>query len=50
MYAGVRVGGDPWTETSWRWGYGWQIVRGYAELTPAEEAEVQRLTPATLNY
>lgn len=34
MYAGVRAGGDPWMDTSWRWGYGWQIIRGYSELTP----------------
>jgi hypothetical protein len=45
MYLGVRVGGDPSLPTSWRWGYGWPEFRNYSELTEAERAEIERLTP-----
>ena len=37
MYLGVRVGGSPWFPTSYRWGYAWPYLRGYAPLTAREE-------------
>lgn len=33
MDKGVRMGGIPWTPTSWRWGYGWDWPTGYASET-----------------
>ena len=38
MYLGVRTGGGPYYFTSYRWAYGWPYGRGYAPLTPSEEA------------
>ncbi len=38
FYVGVRMGGSPYYDTSYRWGYGWDYGRGYKTLTPAEEA------------
>jgi len=38
MYAGVRIGGTPHLNTSFRWGYGWSFGRGYAPLSPADVA------------
>jgi hypothetical protein len=29
MWAGVRVGGIPWSPFPWRWAYGWDCWRGY---------------------
>jgi hypothetical protein len=29
MWAGVRIGGVPWSPFPWRWGYGWDCCRGY---------------------
>jgi hypothetical protein len=29
MEAGVRLGGVPWLPFPWRWGYGWDGIRGY---------------------
>ena len=43
MYAGVRAGGGPEVNTSFRWGYGWPHGRGYAALTPEETAMADRL-------
>jgi protein tyrosine phosphatase (PTP) superfamily phosphohydrolase (DUF442 family) len=40
MLIGVRVGGSPYWPTSYRWGYGWPWLRGYAALTTAEQLEV----------
>jgi len=37
MYEAVRVGGEPYFPTWYRWGYGWPIGRGYKALTPEEE-------------
>jgi hypothetical protein len=31
MYWGVRLGGNPWLPTYWRWGYGWSWPRGYTD-------------------
>lgn len=43
MYAGVRAGGGPQANTSYRWGYGWSYGRQYEPLTPEEEAAASRL-------
>ena len=45
MFAGVRVGGSPYYPTPFRWGYGWQMIRGYWRLTADEQLEVERLKP-----
>ena len=39
IYVGVRVGGTPNTDASFRWGFGWPEGRGYAELTVEEKRE-----------
>jgi len=44
MYLGVRVGGSPLWPTSFRWGYGWQLGRGYHALSPQEQAQVAERT------
>lgn len=36
MYMGTRAGGGPLRHTTYRWGYGWNRVRDYRELTPQE--------------
>lgn len=38
MVAGVRLGGTPFVDTGWRWGYGWtyDLVRGYRENSRAQ--------------
>ena len=41
MELGVRVGGTPYLPTSYRWGYGWPFLRGYAPLTLEEERVVR---------
>ncbi len=43
MYLGVRAGGDTNLPFSWRWGYGWSIDRGYAELNSDEQAQADKL-------
>jgi len=43
MYLGVRAGGTPHANTSYRWGYGWPYGRGYRALTSAERDEAARL-------
>lgn len=40
MLEGVRFGGSPFFPTTYRWGYGWQWLRGYKPLSPSEKAEV----------
>ena len=29
MYSFVRIGGIPYINTPWRWGFGWKFGRGY---------------------
>ncbi len=29
MYVAVRIGGTPYVQTPWRWGFGWTFGRGY---------------------
>jgi len=43
MLAGVRVGGSPWWPTSFRWGYGWEWLRGYKAVTTKEQAVIDAL-------
>ena len=45
MYKGVRFGGSPHFPTWYRWGYGWNYMRGYKALT----AEELRRARALLN-
>ena len=40
MLAGVRVGGNPFINTKFRWGYGWPYPRFYKALTPAELIQI----------
>ena len=44
MLTGVRIGGSPYLPTTFRWGYGWPYLRGYKPLTPAEQAQVHKLS------
>lgn len=51
MLAGVRVGGSPFWNTEFRWGYGWPYwdgwrPRGYKEMTGEEAAQAIKLLPA----
>ena len=43
MFTGVRVGGDPQFNTSYRWAYGWPFGRGYQALSPVEQEEASSL-------
>jgi hypothetical protein len=43
MFAGVRAGGGPYLYTSYRWGYGWAFGKAYADLTPEETAQADKL-------
>ena len=42
MHTGVRLGGTPWLPTTYRWGYGWPYLRGYAPLNKDELAQVKQ--------
>ena len=42
MYEAVRVGGEPYFPTWYRWGYGWPLGRGYKALSDEEEKLVQQ--------
>ena len=41
MLAGVRAGGTPYLPSSYRWGYGWSLQRGYLALNPEEKLQVE---------
>lgn len=41
---GVEVGGQPWLPTTWRWGYGWVINRGFKEIGPSEQLKIDAMT------
>ena len=41
MYDAVRVGGEPYFPTWYRWGYGWPIGRGYQKISQQEQLLVQ---------
>ncbi len=42
MLAGVRVGGSPYWPTKFRWAYGWPYLRGYQQLSPTEQVQVDK--------
>jgi hypothetical protein len=42
MYDAVRVGGEPYFPTWYRWGYGWPIGRGYKKLSKQELVMVKQ--------
>lgn len=42
MLAGVRVGGSPYWPTKFRWGYGWDYPKGYAELSNQEKEQASK--------
>ncbi|KKK62762.1 hypothetical protein LCGC14_3001070, partial [marine sediment metagenome] len=44
LLANVRVGGSPYIDTHYRWGYGWPFPKFYGELKDYEKNEVDRLT------
>lgn len=46
MLLGVRVGGSPYLNTPFRWGYGWAFTHGYRALTADERTTVQRALSA----
>lgn len=41
MLNGVRIGGSPFWPTRFRWGYGWDYLRGYKALDNSEKQSVQ---------
>lgn len=45
MYLAVRLLGNPYNRTSWRWGFGWTKLRGYEPLNPEELREIERHAP-----
>ena len=46
MFLGVRAGGGPELQTSFRWGYGWPYVGSYRALTAGETAQADTLEHA----
>lgn len=49
MLAGVRVGGNPYWPTKFRWAYGWPYTRGYQALNQEESDQVKQLLEAHNN-
>ncbi|OGS49461.1 MAG: hypothetical protein A3J79_09195, partial [Elusimicrobia bacterium RIFOXYB2_FULL_62_6] len=43
MRLGVRAGGHPVSVMWYRWGYGWELGRGYKPLTDAEKLKAEAL-------
>lgn len=43
MLGGVRVGGSPYWPTTFRWGYGWNWLRGYKAITEQERAVIEAM-------
>lgn len=43
MFQGVRMGGSPYSITSYRWGYGWEYPRFYQALTLDESEQAAAL-------
>ncbi len=42
MLNGVRIGGSPFWPTGFRWGYGWDYLRGYKPLDDSEKQAVRK--------
>lgn len=49
MHEGVRVGGSPYFDTWYRWGYGWGYDRKYQALSEAEIQLADSLLEAYLS-
>ena len=49
MLLGVRVGGRPNYDTTYKWGYGWSYERGYIEVNKEELEYANRLSPFDKN-
>lgn len=52
IFLGVRFGGYPELPTTWHWGYGWTLDRGYAPLSLLELEQAHELSekiPYNLN-
>ncbi len=49
MEAGVTVGGVPGLPSTWRWGYGWVVDRGYKSLEAAQWRQIDELAPDELS-
>lgn len=43
MRQGVRAGGGPYWPTPYRWGYGWDVPRGYRALSEEEREQAEAL-------
>ena len=43
MFLGIRVGGYANFSTSWHWGYGWKLYRGYKPLNSHERSQTNKL-------
>jgi hypothetical protein len=43
MYQGVRLGGSPYLDTPFRWGFGWSYARKYQSLTLPEQSRLDTL-------
>ncbi|MBD3670672.1 MAG: hypothetical protein HUJ29_07850 [Gammaproteobacteria bacterium] len=48
MYAGVRLGGSPYSIMDYRWGYGWSPNPGYRSLSENERELVESRLPDDL--
>lgn len=46
MEVAVYIGGGPDLHTGYAWGYGWNHIRGYHELSQQDQDEIQRMMPA----
>lgn len=46
---GVQIGGSPYIATLWRWGYGWNKIMGYEELTDQKIKMIEMLDFTILN-
>ncbi len=43
FYNGVRIGGSPHINTTYRWGFGWDFGWGYKKMTLKQEVEANLL-------
>ncbi|MEO0335441.1 MAG: hypothetical protein AAF202_03555 [Pseudomonadota bacterium] len=49
MEIGVNLGGAAGLPTSWRWGYGWVVNRGYQPLGEPEFEQIEQLAPGSVH-
>lgn len=49
MRTGVAVGGAPYFQTPWAWGFGWRRKRSYSTLTPKQRTMVLQKIPTALD-